>query len=273
MQCRIFLSMILGRCKVFPNFSVAPVLMSKLFQKINEMSLITAQWHKPLLAVYTVPREILEPFLPKYTELDLFNGNCLVYLAAFRYKRISLGEKKIPLFKQIQEVSLRFCVKHFNGAVWQKGDSVISRIIEHLPVPIPTGLFVEEDLKELPSRFESEEEEDRLRVKYSWLFREKWQFFAADADKGMSPVNEGSEQSFVLNRPFTFFRSSTGKTLVTQYSGASFQLYGVTEYELEVDFSFLIGSRFSILNQAVPRLVMFSEGAIRTFQKPVEVSS
>ena len=39
---------------------------------------LTAEWRKLILANYVVPGDILAESLPSGTELDLWNGKCLV---------------------------------------------------------------------------------------------------------------------------------------------------------------------------------------------------
>ena len=48
-------------------------------------SFLTAEWRKLLIFNYTIDPEILKKYIPKGTELDLFEGKCYVSLIGFLF--------------------------------------------------------------------------------------------------------------------------------------------------------------------------------------------
>lgn len=76
---------------------------------------LTAQWEYLVMLNYPVPPEILIPYLPKGTELDLFQGKALVSVVGFLFNNTKVFGIRWPFHTNFEEVNLRFYVKRFNG--------------------------------------------------------------------------------------------------------------------------------------------------------------
>ena len=71
---------------------------------------LKANWEHIIMANYEMAPEILEPFLPKGVELDLFNKKCYISLVGFMFKNTKLFNIPIPFFGNFEEINLRFYV-------------------------------------------------------------------------------------------------------------------------------------------------------------------
>jgi uncharacterized protein YqjF (DUF2071 family) len=54
------------------------------------MSFLTAEWRKLALANYVVNPDVLLPYLPYKTELDIWQGKCYVSLVGFMFANTRL---------------------------------------------------------------------------------------------------------------------------------------------------------------------------------------
>src|ERR1700733_4846171 len=90
---------------------------------------LQAQWTNLLMLNYEVDPEILKPYLPPATELDLWQGKALVSMVGFLFKNTRVFGVKWPLHVNFEEVNLRFYVRHFNGTEWKRGAVFISEIV------------------------------------------------------------------------------------------------------------------------------------------------
>ena len=88
------------------------------------MSFLRASWENLVLVNYIIEPNILSPYIPKGTELDLWNGKCYVSLVGFLFKNTKLLGFKIPFHVNFEEINLRFYVKRKENNKWKK--------IEHL---------------------------------------------------------------------------------------------------------------------------------------------
>ena len=72
---------------------------------------LSAEWRNLIMMNYEVPPAVLEPYLPKGVELDLFEGNAYVSLVAFHFLNTKVAGIGFPFHKNFEEVNLRFYVK------------------------------------------------------------------------------------------------------------------------------------------------------------------
>src|ERR1035441_6746488 len=72
---------------------------------------LTADWKWVAMANYAVDPSLLEPLVPRGTELDAFDGRVYVSLIGFLFNRSRIFGIPIPLHQSFEEVNLRFYVR------------------------------------------------------------------------------------------------------------------------------------------------------------------
>ena len=79
---------------------------------------LTARWEKLVIANYEIDPKLLQKYIPFGTELDLWEGKCIVSLIGFMFLHTKLKGIKVPFHSNFEEVNLRFYVKQFDGMEW-----------------------------------------------------------------------------------------------------------------------------------------------------------
>jgi hypothetical protein len=87
------------------------------------------KWRNLVMLNYEVDPEILKPYLPAATELDLWEGKALVSMVGFMFKDTRVLGIKWPFHVNFEEVNLRFYVRHFDGKEWKRGTVFVSEIV------------------------------------------------------------------------------------------------------------------------------------------------
>lgn len=72
---------------------------------------MTAEWKWLAMANYVVDPSLLEPLVPRGTELDSHDGLVYVSLIGFLFNRSRIFGIPIPLHQSFEEVNLRFYVR------------------------------------------------------------------------------------------------------------------------------------------------------------------
>src|SRR5678816_1521291 len=90
---------------------------------------LTAEWRKLAIANYSVDPNILTPYLPYKTELDLWEGKCYVSLVGFRFINTKLKGFYVPFHRDFEEINLRFYVRHRDGDQWKRGVVFMKEIV------------------------------------------------------------------------------------------------------------------------------------------------
>ncbi len=71
---------------------------------------LTAEWRDLLILNYEVAPEVLAPFIPRHTMLDLFEGRALVSLVGFNFLDTRVRGLAIPGHRNFEELNFRFYI-------------------------------------------------------------------------------------------------------------------------------------------------------------------
>ncbi len=82
---------------------------------------LTAQWKNLVMLNYEIEPSVLFPYLPKGTELDLWNNNCYISLVGFMFLNTRVRGLSIPFYRNFEEFNLRFYVRFKDKNEWKRG--------------------------------------------------------------------------------------------------------------------------------------------------------
>ncbi len=222
---------------------------------------LTAQWRRLALANYVVDPELLLPYLPHGTELDLWKGRCYVSLVGFLFHDTRLKGIRIPMHTTFEEVNLRFYVARREGDQMKRGVAFIQEIVPRRSLTFVARRLFGEPYRTLPMRHNWVEEKNELITGYAWKLAGKWNRFEVRTGKIPRNIAIGSEEEFITEHYWGFTRIDALRTRVYEVKHPRWQVYPMHANAIEVDFSAVYGERFSILQKAKPASVMLAEGS------------
>ena len=76
---------------------------------------LTAEWRRLAIVNYEASPDLLQRFLPRGVELDLWQGRCLVSVVGFQFRDTRLRGIPIPFHRNFPEVNLGFYVRRRVG--------------------------------------------------------------------------------------------------------------------------------------------------------------
>jgi uncharacterized protein len=225
-----------------------------------EKIFLTARWEKLLMANYEVDAALLLPHLPAGTELDRWNGKCLVSLVGFMFLDTRVLGIPIPFHRNFEEVNLRFYVRYKAAEGWRRGVVFIKEIVPLPAITWTANLLYQEHYQWMPMRH-AITRTDCLQVKYEWKHRGVWNSIAAKASAAAQPMIAGSEAEFILEHYWGYSRVSAVKTREYAVGHPRWEIYDVLECDVHCSFGTLYGSEFSFLENAAPVSVFLAEGS------------
>jgi len=86
------------------------------------------------MANYAVEPQMLQPYLPKGVELDLYEGEAYVSLVGFMFKQSRIFNIPIPLMGTFEEINLRFYIKRKTAEGYRRGVVFINETVPYKPV-------------------------------------------------------------------------------------------------------------------------------------------
>jgi uncharacterized protein len=224
-------------------------------------SFLTAEWRKIILLNYAVSPSILMPYLPKGTELDLWQDKCYVSLVGFLFDNVCLKGIPIPFHRRFPEVNLRFYVKQLQpDGSWQRGVVFIKEIVPKAAVTFVANTLYKEKYQTLPMSYSWQERETHLIIRYDWQFKGQKQFIeATTVDKTARPFAEDSEAAFITEHYWGFSKHSDKKTVKYGVEHPQWTCFDLLKVDCRVDFGGLYGSEFAFLGE--PDSVLLAEGS------------
>ena len=229
---------------------------------------LTAQWEYLVMLNYPVPPEILIPYLPKGTELDLFQGKALVSVVGFLFNNTKVLGLQWPFHTNFEEVNLRFYVKRFNGKEWKRGVAFISEIVpKHMIAWLANALY-NEHYSRMPMKHQAHLENDFLQLNYEWQNKQQWNSLKVKALNRPSPIEANSAEEFIFEHYWGYNQLNKNTLIEYGVEHPSWEVYPVTYYELNADIAGLYGTEFVPHLLKEPHSIMLAKGSAVTIRKP-----
>ncbi|MEO7312063.1 MAG: DUF2071 domain-containing protein [Chitinophagaceae bacterium] len=229
---------------------------------------LSARWEHLIMLNYEVPPEILEPFIPPYTELDLFEGKVIVSVVGFLFNHTKVLGIKWPFHTNFEEVNLRLYVKHFDGKIWKRGVAFISEIVpRHIIAWMANGLY-NEHYKAMPTRHQRLETTTGVQVSYDWKFKDKWNSLSVAAENAPVLIQSGTEEEFIFEHYWGYNELNPKTTIEYGVEHPRWKVYPVTSFEASYDIENLYGQAFVPYLSVQPNSVFLAKGSRVIVRKP-----
>lgn len=225
------------------------------------MSFLKAQWNNLALINYEVNAGVLEKYIPKGTEIDLWNGRCYVSLVGFLFQNTKLLGLKIPYHTNFEEVNLRFYVKRFENGKWKRGVVFIKEIVPKRALTFVANTFYKEKYQTLPMKHSVTENKDFIEFVYQWKTNDKWNSIIVETKSKISEIEINSEAEFITEHYFGYTRYNEETTFEYEVTHPRWQQFEIVNHKIDVDFESVYGKDFTFLQTAKPTSVFLAKGS------------
>lgn len=230
------------------------------------MSFLTAEWNDLALINYVIEPQILQNYVPKGTELDLWNGKCYISLIGFMFENVKVLGVKIPFHVNFEEVNLRFYVKRFEDGKWRRGTVFIKEIVPKHAVTVVANTLYKEHYQTLKMRHSRNEDEASKQYRYEWKKDLKWNSIAMKTNKEPMAIERNSEAEFITEHYFGYTKYNENKTIEYEVTHPRWQQLVVIETKIDVDFKLIYGSGFDFLQDVNPTSAFLAIGSKITIE-------
>lgn len=238
---------------------------SKIFLK--------AEWEYLLMLNYEVAPEILKPFIPPFTELDLWNGKAIVSLVGFLFNHTKVLGIQWPFHTHFEEVNLRLYVKYFDGKEWKRGVAFISEIVPKHLIAWIANLLYNEHYRAMPMKNDILITANELSVEYSWKYKRKWNRLQATATNTSFPLQPGTEEEFILEHYWGYNQLKSRCTIEYGVEHPQWEVYPVKHFKADYDIEQLYGKSFLPYLSASPQSVFLARGSEVIIRKPHKINN
>lgn len=227
---------------------------------------LSAHWNDLIFFNYEVPAELLKAYLPKGTELDLWQGKALVSLVAFDFRRTLVLGMAIPFHRDFEEVNLRFYVtykaKTPKGEELRRGVVFVKELVPRFAIAMIAQVFYNENYKAAP--MSHERRPDFLR--YNWQTARGTCSFKADLLGEAKAAEAGSIDEFITEHYWGYAAQRDGSTVEYEVDHPKWDLWSVANAEVSGPIEEEYGESFApYLKQPISVCVAVGS-PVRVFQ-------
>ena len=223
---------------------------------------LSAEWRYLAMLNYEVSRELLNPYVPRGTELDSFNGKTFVSLVGFRFLNTRLfGFLPISFHTDFDEVNLRFYIRRQDAGTNKRGVVFIRETVPKRAIALVARLAYGENYVGLPMKHEIETEGPAITADYQWRLKGRWSRLHAQASEPSSQPAEGSLEQFITEHYWGYATQSDGGCKEYQVVHVPWRVWRANDASLDGDCEALYGPEFSRILHRQPDSAFIADGS------------
>lgn len=169
---------------------------------------LTARWQDLVAVNFAVDPSLLEPLVPTGTQLDLWQGEALASLVAFRFLDTRVRGLRVPGHVDFDEVNLRFYVRRVVGEEVRRGVVFVREFVPKPAIAWVARYLYGEPYETRPMSSNVAQEGPLRRLTYAW--GESRLSCAVDGPALDLPV--GSEAEFIFEHYWGYTQRSGHRT-------------------------------------------------------------
>lgn len=209
---------------------------------------------------YVVDEEVLRPYVPAGTTLDLFNNKCYVSLVGFMFLNTRVKKIGIPFHRNFEEVNLRFYVKRVVNGETRRGVVFIKEIVPKKAIAYVANTIYKENYVAVPMAYQWQLSLDNYWVGYRF-YDQKWHSFTVTALSEGQPLKPGSEEEFIAEHYWGYAGRPDGSTTEYKVEHPPWNVHPVEEFTVDLDYEQVYGEEFAMLNQTKPASAFLADGS------------
>ncbi len=217
---------------------------------------------------YEVPPELLIPYLPKNTELDLYNGKAYISVVGFMFNNTKVFGIQWPFHTNFEEVNLRFYIKYYDGVKWKRGVSFISELVPKHIIAYTANALYNEHYTALSMKHTIVIHENLLDIKYDWKYKGEWNTMKVVAENKPTIIKKDSMEEFIFEHYWGY--NQKNKKILIEYGveHERWQVYPIKKYNLQYNIAKLYGIDFVQYLSKEPSSVYLAKGSKVIVRKP-----
>ena len=234
---------------------------------------LTAEWLHLVLLNYVVPQSLLEPLVPKGTELHLLRGEAYVSVVGFMFANTRVRGIAIPFHRTFEEVNLRFYVKRSVDGEERHAVTFIRELVPRIAIAVAArSIYNEPYLRVTMSHRLELNPAKRRRAEYRW---------GRDGGATGAVVGDGlnrtelpaadSDEAFMTQRHWGYTTQRDGSTVEYQVTHPVWRVGRIERGTLDGGTERPFGREFAAIFAGPPSSAFFADGSAVTVHDPVRL--
>lgn len=223
---------------------------------------LSAEWRNLLMLNYEAPRSLLEPFVPRGTELDSFEGRIFISLVGFQFLRTRLaGAIPIPFHTNFEEVNLRFYVRRRHREGDRRGVVFIREIVPRHAIAKIARLFYGEKYFSLPMKHAVQCDSSSAKAVYRWKYQGGWCEIRGESHSAAALPVEGSLDQFITEHYWGYSTGPGGRAVEYHVAHPSWRVCRCESASVEGGAASFYGADFARILSRAPDSMLIADGS------------
>ena len=211
---------------------------------------------------YEIDPALLQPFVPRGTELDSFEGKTYVSLVGLRFARTKLfGLISVPFHSNFDEVNLRIYVRRRERSEIHRGVMFIREIVSLPAVTFVARLAYAENYMTLPLRHSINLTDSGGSIEYRWEQKRQRFRLHGQTDGDPSRAADGSLEQFISEHYWGYSRRRDGGSLEYHVAHKPWRIWRASFAAFEGEGTALYGSTLGSVLSRPPRSAFIADGS------------
>jgi uncharacterized protein YqjF (DUF2071 family) len=218
---------------------------------------------------YEVEPQMLEPLVPRGTELDYFQGRTFISVVGFMFLDTRLLGLPIPFHRNFEEVNLRFYVRRRLESETRRGVVFVKELVPRWAIATVARWSYNEPYSALPMRHAIEQPNEQLKsVRYQWRVKGDWQGLQVDCEGQPQALAPGSQEEFIAEHYWGYCRQRNGSTVEYHVQHPPWRIHRATHAALDLAVAKFYGEPFSDVLSSPPTSAFVADGSNVVVGKP-----
>jgi uncharacterized protein YqjF (DUF2071 family) len=215
---------------------------------MSERPFLTAAWRDLVMLTWAVDQRLLRSLLPRGVELDLWRGDALASVVAFRFERVRVRGLAVPCHTAFPEVNLRFYVRRrADDGTWRRGVVFVQEMVPRAAIALVAQRLYGEPYVARPMReahvagASGDDGRPRRTLLYEWQRDGAWERVVALAVDAPHPMRAGSTEEFIAEHYYGYTARAARPTQEYRVAHPRWNVVPLAECFLEADIATLYG--------------------------------
>lgn len=235
---------------------------------------LTAEWRHLALINFEAPAALLEPLVPRGTELDRDQGRVFVSLVGFRFLDTRVFGCRIPGHVDFAEINLRFYVRREAGGEVRRAVTFIREIVPRRAIAALARAAYNEPYVALPmhSDITTRDADASTRAVYGWSSHGIDHRFELRARGVPTIASPGSHEHFITEHYWGYTRQRDGGTIEYRVEHPAWHLRPAATVDVSAELAAFYGPALGEVLSARPVSAFLADGSPVTVSRPVRLA-
>lgn len=218
---------------------------------------LTAEWRDLAIINFDVDPACLERFVPRGTQISLWQGRCFASIVAFRFLDTRILGVPVPFHRNFEELNLRFYVSREDGGKLRRGVVFIKEIVPRRAVTLVARAVYNENYHTLPMRHEV----GSGFARYEWRTNGHWSNLAVEACGPASVPKLDSKESFIAEHHWGYVVQRDGATVEYRVERPRWRVAPASVISWDLDARSMYGEFLATCLEGAPASAFLAEGS------------